>query len=449
MPGKKTNETKEEESKDGGVFRITAKAAVIGPDGRVLVLTRAKGDRRGSGKHDLPGGHVDAGETPEETIVREVREETGLAVRDITPLPFFRHFVGEEGDALQALRFVAFADDAGVKTDPAEHDAYEWMTLDEATETFEDKGYEADKRRTVLLTKDYVESHSRAKYGNMPETIVGALVVNDEGKVLLAKSGKWNEEYVVFGGHVEIGETLEEATKREVLEEAGIKVDVICSLGQSDWISREGHFAGRHLVFLDSLCRYDGPEDAVKFNDEYTGEYGWFTLEEAGNLKLGGGTPKIIDEYREYLERKGSFDGWKRCLADFENYRKRRDAEGSEMGAYKVERLVLDLIPVLDNFHAAAAHVPEEAKDSPWVTGIGYIAKQFEDVLSQNGVTPIEPKVGDDFNPARHEAIGHENSDDADEKPDSDKPGQKIAKVLRKGYAMGEKVVSAAKVTVR
>ena len=36
MPGKKTNETKEEESKDGGVFRITAKAAVIGPDGRVL-----------------------------------------------------------------------------------------------------------------------------------------------------------------------------------------------------------------------------------------------------------------------------------------------------------------------------------------------------------------------------------------------------------------------------
>lgn len=295
MTGKKTHEMTDGKPTDG-IFRITVKAAVIGPDGRVLVLTRAKGDRRGSGKRDLPGGHVDADETPEETIVREVREETGLAVRDIVPLPFFRHLTSDEGDALQALRFVAFTHDAGVKTDPAEHDGFEWMTLDEAAETFEDKGYEADKRRTVLLAK-------------------------------------------------------------------------------------------------------------------------------------------------EHLENRDALSGWKRCLADFENYRKRRDAEGAEMGAYKVERLVLDLIPVLDNFHAAAAHVPEEAKDSPWVTGIGYIAKQFEDVLSQNGVALIEPKVGDDFDPSRHEAIGTDGEV-------REGNVQKITTVHRKGYMMGDKVIAAAKVSV-
>lgn len=300
MPGKKTNETKEEKPKDGSVFRITAKAAVIGPDGRVLVLTRAQDDRRGPGKRDLPGGHVDAGEHPGETIIREVKEETGLAVRDVTPLPFFRHFVGDEGDALQALRFVAFADGVEVKTDPAEHDDFAWMTLDEAAENFEDKGYEADKRRTVLLAK-------------------------------------------------------------------------------------------------------------------------------------------------EHLENRDAIGGWKRCLADFENYRKRRDAEGAEMGAYRVEGLLADLIPVLDNFHAAAEHVPEEAKNSPWVTGIGYIAKQFEDTLADHGVTMIEPKEGDAFDPALHEAM---SSKDEEETTHENSGELKIAKVLRKGFQIGDKVVRAAQVAV-
>lgn len=293
MPEKKP----EEKKPNSGTFRATAKAAVIGPDGRVLLLTRADHARRGAGKRDLPGGHVDPGETVEETVRREVAEETGLVVTDLAPLPVFRLLRADDGTEIQKFRFVARTDGTEVKTDPEEHSAYEWMTIDEALETLGTAGYEADKRATIEAARD-------------------------------------------------------------------------------------------HLEHLDAI------------------------------------------------------GGWKRCLADFENYRKRRDAESAEMGAYKVERLVLDLIPVLDNFHAAAEHVPEEAKDSPWVTGIGYIAKQFEDVLAQNGVTPITPKAGDDFDPARHEAIG----DDSD---GSGKKAPKIATVHRKGYMMGEKVIAAAKVSVR
>ena len=54
-----------------------------------------------------------------------------------------------------------------------------------------------------------------------PEPTVGALVFNPEGKILLIKSYKWTGKYVISGGHIELGESIEQALKREVKEETG------------------------------------------------------------------------------------------------------------------------------------------------------------------------------------------------------------------------------------
>ncbi|HEX4921650.1 MAG TPA: NUDIX domain-containing protein, partial [Candidatus Bathyarchaeia archaeon] len=59
-----------------------------------------------------------------------------------------------------------------------------------------------------------------------PEPTVGALIVNKEGKILLAKSHKWFDKYTLPGGHIEVGETMKEALKREVKEEVGLDVEV-------------------------------------------------------------------------------------------------------------------------------------------------------------------------------------------------------------------------------
>ncbi|MDO8566319.1 MAG: nucleotide exchange factor GrpE [Candidatus Moranbacteria bacterium] len=141
----------------------------------------------------------------------------------------------------------------------------------------------------------------------------------------------------------------------------------------------------------------------------------------------------------------------KRCRADFENYKKRQQEAQKELGGYLIEKLVLDIVPVLDNFRSATQHVPPEQKDSPWVVGIQYIEKQLETVLTDNGIQTIEVKEGEAFDPKIHEALdtvesSKEQGEGMDEKQKSEQ--HTVAKVLQKGYKFGERVIRPAKVTV-
>jgi len=159
-----------------------------------------------------------------------------------------------------------------------------------------------------------------------PEPIVGALILNDKEKILLAKSEKWHGLWDCIRGHVEIGEKLEDAIKREVKEETGLDVEVIAEIGFSDSVFAKDFHEKRHFIFIDYLCKYNGDEPNIKLNDEYKNEYKWFDVSEALKLDLGGGTKLIIEEYLEYKKRSEYLAGWKRCQADFENYKKRSDA---------------------------------------------------------------------------------------------------------------------------
>ena len=66
---------------------------------------------------------------------------------------------------------------------------------------------------------------------NYPEATVGALIFDPAGRLFLMQSHKWAGKYVVPGGHVEIGETLEAALRREVMEETGLTIHDITFVG--------------------------------------------------------------------------------------------------------------------------------------------------------------------------------------------------------------------------
>ncbi len=90
-----------------------------------------------------------------------------------------------------------------------------------------------------------------------PTVGVGAVLIH-EGKVLLIRRGKepLRGRWLVPGGTVEIGETLEEALVREVLEETGLTVEPRGLIGVFDRIHREGGAVRYHYVIVDYLCDY-------------------------------------------------------------------------------------------------------------------------------------------------------------------------------------------------
>lgn len=135
--------------------------------------------------------------------------------------------------------------------------------------------------------------------------------------------------------------------------------------------------------------------------------------------------------------------GWKRCLADFENYKKRQAELQKDFANYSLESLLLQILPVIDNFHASTEHIPEEQKNNPWVTGIMHIQKQLEAVLTTNGVAEIEVKIGDEFDPKIHDAVHREETTE-----DKKESGNKIVKIVLRGYKMGEKIIRPARVVV-
>jgi molecular chaperone GrpE len=94
-------------------------------------------------------------------------------------------------------------------------------------------------------------------------------------------------------------------------------------------------------------------------------------------------------------------DRWVRAAADLENYRKRAQKERDEVQKFGVEKLVKDLLPVLDNLDRALAAA---AEDDPLVAGVKLVRASFEQALSRHGVKGFSA-LGQPFDPAQHEAL--------------------------------------------
>jgi molecular chaperone GrpE len=145
--------------------------------------------------------------------------------------------------------------------------------------------------------------------------------------------------------------------------------------------------------------------------------------------------PKLVE-----LEQKiGELtNGWQRTQADFINYKKQTAEDKIKYCRSANANLVHDLLPVLDNFALAAKHIPKNLADDNWAQGIRQIEKQFEDILSSEGLEKIET-VGALFDPAFHEAVEH---------IESDKPEDEIVEEVLPGYKFDGEVIRPARVKV-
>jgi molecular chaperone GrpE len=128
-----------------------------------------------------------------------------------------------------------------------------------------------------------------------------------------------------------------------------------------------------------------------------------------------------------------------RLQADFENYRKRMDREKKDWIAFASEKLVLELLPVLDHFELGLADSAKNGAPAAFTEGFQLIYNQLRAAIEKAGVQAIDAE-GVVFDPNLHEAITHMPSNQVPE-------GQVVAQT-RRGYKLGDKLLRAAQVVV-
>jgi molecular chaperone GrpE len=128
-----------------------------------------------------------------------------------------------------------------------------------------------------------------------------------------------------------------------------------------------------------------------------------------------------------------------RTAADLENYRKRMSREKTESIKFGNQRLIEDLLPVIDNFNMGMTAAEAESGSMIYM-GMKMVQGQMEGFLSGQGVTEADTIIGSDFNPNIHDAMSQEESDEHEE--------GKIIRVMRKGYLLGGRLIRPANVVV-
>lgn len=129
-----------------------------------------------------------------------------------------------------------------------------------------------------------------------------------------------------------------------------------------------------------------------------------------------------------------------RTRADFENFRKRMEAEKSQARHDGAAKATTELLPVIDTIERAIVHIPQDIAEHQWVKGVAGIVKQLDKTLSGLGVQRIDATAGVPFDPELHQAVQMDEDAEGDD--------EVIAEELQPGYILHGKPVRYAMVKV-
>jgi molecular chaperone GrpE len=156
-------------------------------------------------------------------------------------------------------------------------------------------------------------------------------------------------------------------------------------------------------------------------------------IEDEARAKLEAELVTAREEAERYRER------WVRERADLENLKKRAERERGEAARFGNERLVRDLLSVIDDLERAIRAGEEGASSGVLLDGVRLVAKSLLDALVRHGVSRVDAQ-GQPFDPAHHEAVAHLPSDAHD-------PGMVIEE-HRGGFRLHDRLLRPALVSV-
>jgi molecular chaperone GrpE len=143
---------------------------------------------------------------------------------------------------------------------------------------------------------------------------------------------------------------------------------------------------------------------------------------------------KSLEEEKAKAER--YLSNWQRAEADFDNYKKRVEQERSETDRFASMVLILNLLPVLDDFERAFNSLSAKLAQLTWIDGIRLIYRKLQATLEARGFSEIRA-IGESFDPTVHEAVSQGEGEEG-----------KVIEELQKGYKLHDRVIRPALVVV-
>ncbi len=138
-------------------------------------------------------------------------------------------------------------------------------------------------------------------------------------------------------------------------------------------------------------------------------------------------------------EKKDANDAFLRKAAEFENYKRRTDAEQMNLLKYAAEPFILKILPVFDDLERSLNHISEEKNREAIEKGLRLVHDKFRKVLEEQGVEKIKSK-GEPFDFNYHEALMQQVAEDV--------PAHTVLEEIEPGYVYKDKVLKHAKVIV-
>ncbi|RJP61131.1 MAG: nucleotide exchange factor GrpE [Candidatus Auribacter fodinae] len=167
--------------------------------------------------------------------------------------------------------------------------------------------------------------------------------------------------------------------------------------------------------------------------------------EQAGQGEPAGKEPDTVsvskEDYEKLQKTDEYFNQMLRIQAEFDNYRKRVNKEKIEFHKYANEKLLSEILPILDNFQRALKTLEEHVtqENHPFFQGVEMIYKQMAQLMKQYDVQELET-VGKPFDPRFHEAVQQIES--------ADHPDSTVVTEISRGYMLNDRLLRPAIVVV-
>jgi len=136
------------------------------------------------------------------------------------------------------------------------------------------------------------------KFPRGVEVVGSAIIENSEGKILLVKSPKWHNKWTMPGGHIEPGETIDEALLREAEEEVGLSLKSEGIIAYGELIDPPDFHRPAHFIYFDIFCKTEN--NNIKLDNKELTEYKWVTPQEALEMDLASGYDKTVNDYMKF-----------------------------------------------------------------------------------------------------------------------------------------------------